>query len=157
MLVIGIDPGSLNTGYGLVDKQHQRLIYVGGGSISPPSSLAFTRRIHYIFQALAQIIDTYQPDEMSIEDIFFAKNVKSALKIGHVRGIALLAAAQRDLKIFEYTPLQIKQSIVGYGRATKEQVRAMVKLILQLDIPLSLDASDALAIAICHHNWVRIE
>jgi crossover junction endodeoxyribonuclease RuvC len=157
MLVLGVDPGSLSTGYGLVEKQHQKLIYVGGGNISPPSSLPFTRRIHHIFQALVHIIDTYQPGEMSIEDVFFAKNVKSALKIGHVRGIALLAAAQRDLKIFEYTPLQIKQSVVGYGRATKEQVRAMVKLILQLDIPLSFDASDALAIAICHHNWVRIE
>jgi crossover junction endodeoxyribonuclease RuvC len=157
MLVLGVDPGSLNTGYGLVDKQRQRLSYVGGGNISPPSSLPFPRRIHYIFQSLVQIIDAYQPDEMSIEDVFFAKNVKSALKIGHVRGTALLAAAQQDLKIFEYTPLQIKQSVVGYGRATKEQVRAMVKLILQLDIPLSFDASDALAIAICHHNWVRIE
>jgi crossover junction endodeoxyribonuclease RuvC len=157
MLVLGVDPGSLSTGYGLVEKQHQKLIYVGGGNISPPSSLPFAGRIHNIFQALVHIIDTYQPGEMSIEDVFFAKNVKSALKIGHVRGIALLAAAQRDLKIFEYTPLQIKQSVVGYGRATKEQVRAMVKLILQLDIPLSFDASDALAIAICHHNWVRIE
>jgi crossover junction endodeoxyribonuclease RuvC len=156
MLVLGVDPGSLNTGYGLVDKQNQKLVYVGGGRVSPPSSFSFTRRIHHIFQALVQIIDTYQPGEMSIEDIFFAKNVKSALKIGHVRGTALLAAAQRDLKVFEYTPLQIKQSVVGYGRATKEQVRAMVKLILQLDIPLPLDTSDALAMAICHHNWVRI-
>ena len=157
MLVLGVDPGSLNTGYGLVKKEHNRLIYVGAGKISLPSSLPFSERIHDIFQSLVHIIDTYQPDEMSIEDIFFAKNVKSALKIGHVRGAALVAATQRDLKIFEYTPLQIKQSVVGYGRATKEQVRAMVKLILQLDISLSFDTSDALAIAICHHNWVRIE
>jgi len=157
MLVLGVDPGSLSTGYGLVEKQHQRLIYVGGGKISPPSSLPFTRRIHHIFQALVHIIDEHQPDEMSIEDIFFAKNVKSALKIGHVRGAALVAAVQNNLTVFEYTPLQIKQSVVGYGRATKEQVRSMVKIILQIDIPLSLDASDALAIAICHHNWFRIE
>jgi len=157
MLVLGVDPGSLSTGYGLVEKQRQRLIYVGGGKISPPSSLPFTRRIHHIFQALVRIIDAHQPDEMSIEDIFFAKNVKSALKIGHVRGAALVAAVQNNLTVFEYTPLQIKQSVVGYGRATKEQVRSMVKLILQIDIPLSLDASDALAVAICHHNWFRIE
>jgi crossover junction endodeoxyribonuclease RuvC len=156
MLVLGVDPGSVNTGYGLINKQNQNLIYVGGGKISPPSSLPFTGKIHYIFQSLVQIIDAYQPDEMSIEDVFFAKNVKSALKIGHVRGAALVAAAQHDLKIFEYTPLQIKQSVVGYGRATKEQVRSMVKVILQLDIPLSFDASDALATAICHHNWIRI-
>jgi len=157
MLVLGVDPGSLSTGYGLVEKQHQRLIYVGGGKISPPSSLPFTRRIHHIFQALVHIIDEHQPDEMSIEDIFFAKNVKSALKIGHVRGAALVAAVQNNLTVFEYTPLQIKQSVVGYGRATKEQVRSMVKVILQIEIPLSLDASDALAVAICHHNWFRIE
>jgi len=156
MLVLGVDPGSLNTGYGLVEKQHQRLIHVGGGDISLSSSLPFSRRIHHIFQSLVRIINTYQPDEMSIEDIFFAKNVKSALKIGHVRGAALVAAAECNLGIFEYTPLQIKQSVVGYGRATKEQVMAMVKLILQLDMKLSFDASDALAIAICHHNWVRI-
>jgi crossover junction endodeoxyribonuclease RuvC len=157
MLVLGVDPGSLSTGYGLVEKQHQRLIYVGGGKISPPSSLPFTRRIHHIFQALVHMIDEHQPDEMSIEDIFFAKNVKSALKIGHVRGAALVAAVQNNLTVFEYTPLQIKQSVVGYGRATKEQVRSMVKVILQIEIPLSLDASDALAVAICHHNWFRIE
>ncbi len=157
MLVLGVDPGSLSTGYGLVEKQHQRLIYVGEGKISPPSSLPFTKRIHHIFQALVHIIDEHQPDEMSIEDIFFAKNVKSALKIGHVRGAALVAAVQNNLAVFEYTPLQIKQSVVGYGRATKEQVRSMVKIILQIEIPLSLDASDALAVAICHHNWFRIE
>ena len=157
MLVLGIDPGSLNTGYGLIKKEHNRLIYMGAGRISPSASLPFSKRVYDIFQALVHIIDTYQPDEMSIEDIFFAKNVKSALKIGHVRGAALVAAVQNNLTVFEYTPLQIKQSVVGYGRATKEQVRSMVKIILQLDIPLSLDASDALAVAICHHNWFRIE
>jgi crossover junction endodeoxyribonuclease RuvC len=94
---------------------------------------------------------------MSIEDVFFAKNVKSALKIGHARGAALVAAIQCGLKVFEYSPLQVKQSVVGYGRASKEQVRAMVKLMLKLDTQLSLDISDALAIAICHHNWVRFD
>jgi len=157
MLVLGVDPGSLNTGYGLVKKEHGKLIYAGGGKISLPSSVPFNERIHKIFTSLVEIIETYHPEEMSIEDIFFAKNVKSALKIGHVRGASLVAAAQRGLKIFEYTPLQIKQSVVGYGRATKEQVRSMVKLLLQVDIPMSFDASDALAIAICHHNWIRIE
>jgi crossover junction endodeoxyribonuclease RuvC len=157
MLVLGVDPGSLSTGYGLVQKEENRLIYVGGGKISLPSSLPFSQRIHNIFESLVEIIGTYHPEEMSIEDIFFAKNVKSALKIGHARGAILVAAVQCGLKVFEYTPLEIKQSVVGYGRATKEQVRSMVKLLLQLDIPLSFDTSDALAIAICHHNWVRIE
>jgi len=159
MLVLGIDPGSLTTGYGLVEKKENRLIYVGAGKISLPSSLPFTERIHKIFESLLEIIQTYQPKEMSIEDIFFAKNVKSALKIGHARGAALIAAIQGGLKVFEYTPLQIKQSVVGYGRATKEQVRSMVKIILKIDTQtqFSLDTSDALAIAICHHNWVRFE
>ena len=157
MLVLGVDPGSIITGYGLVKKEKDTLIYVGGGNISFPYPRPFNERIHKIFTSLIEIIDTYHPEEMSIEDVFFAKNVKSALKIGHVRGAALVAAIQCGLKVFEYTPLQIKQSVVGYGRATKEQVRAMVKLLLKLDTKLSLDTSDALAIAICHHNWVRFE
>ena len=157
MLVLGVDPGSLVTGYGLVEKKSDRLIYVEGGKISFRQRLPFHQRIHSIFCSLIEIIQAYHPNEMSIEDIFFAKNVKSALKIGHVRGAALVAAIQCGLNVFEYTPLQIKQSVVGYGRATKEQVRSMVKLILKLDTNLSLDASDALAVAICHLNWVEFD
>ena len=157
MLVLGVDPGSLVTGYGLVKKEGGTLGYVAGGKISFPHPWPFHQRIHRIFSSLVEIIETYHPEEMSIEDIFFAKNVKSALKIGHVRGAALVAAVQCGVKVFEYTPLQIKQSVVGYGRATKEQVRAMVKLLLKLDTQFSLDTSDALAAAICHHNWVRFE
>jgi crossover junction endodeoxyribonuclease RuvC len=157
MLVLGVDPGSLVTGYGLVKKEGGTLGYVAGGKISFPHPWPLHQRIHRIFSSLVEIIETYHPEEMSIEDIFFAKNVKSALKIGHVRGAALVAAVQCGVKVFEYTPLQIKQSVVGYGRATKEQVRAMVKLLLKLDTQFSLDTSDALAVAICHHNWVRFE
>ena len=157
MLVLGVDPGSLVTGYGLVKKEGGTLSYVAGGKISFPHPWPFHQRIHRIFSSLVEIIETYHPEEMSIEDIFFAKNVKSALKIGHVRGAALVAAVQCGVKVFEYTPLQIKQSVVGYGRATKEQVRAMVKILLKLDTQFSLDTSDALAVAICHHNWVRFE
>jgi len=157
MLVLGVDPGSLVTGYGLVEKKDKRLIYAGGGKISFPRSCPFSERVHGIFGSLVEIIQSHHPEEMSIEDIFFAKNVKSALKIGHARGAALVAAIQCGLKVFEYSPLQIKQSMVGYGRASKEQVRAMVKLILKLDTQLSLDTADALAIAICHHNWLRFE
>jgi len=157
MLVLGVDPGSLVTGYGLVKKEGGTLGYVAGGKISFPHPWPFHQRIHRIFSSLVEIIETYHPEEMSIEDIFFAKNVKSALKIGHVRGAALVAAVQCGVKVFEYTPLQIKQSVVGYGRATKEQVRSMVKLLLKLDTQFSLDTSDALAAAICHHNWVRFE
>ncbi len=157
MLVLGVDPGSLVTGYGLVKKEGGTLGYVAGGKISFPHPWPFHQRIHRIFSSLVEIIETYHPEEMSIEDIFFAKNVKSALKIGHVRGAALVAAVQSGVKVFDYTRLQIKQSVVGYGRATKEQVRSMVKLLLKLDTQFSLDTSDALAVAICHHNWVRFE
>jgi len=157
MLVLGVDPGSIVTGYGLVNKEDTKLTYVEGGKISFPHPLPFHQRVHRIFSSLIEIIETYHPEEMSIEDIFFAKNVKSALKIGHVRGAALVAAVQCGLNVFEYTPLQIKQSVVGYGRATKEQVSAMVKAILNIDTQLPLDTTDALAVAICHHNWIRFE
>ncbi len=157
MLVLGVDPGSLATGYGLVKKEDNRLVYVGGGQISLPHSWPFSERLYRIFGSLVEIIQAHRPEEMCIEDVFFAKNAKSALKIGHVRGAALVAGIQCGLKVFEYTPLQVKQSVVGYGRASKEQVRAMVKLILKLDTQFSLDMADALAIAICHHNWARLE
>jgi len=155
--VLGVDPGSLSTGYGLIKKENNTLIYVEGGKISFSRPLPFQERVHRIFTSLIEIITAYHPNEMSIEDIFFAKNVKSALKMGHVRGAALVAGIQCGLKVFEYTPLQIKQSVVGYGRASKEQVRSMVKLLLKLDIHLPLDTSDALAIAICHLNWVQFD
>jgi len=158
MLVLGVDPGSIVTGYGLIEKEDNNLVYVCGGEIVSPSSLPFYARIHKIFKDLLKVIKSYRPEEMSIEDLFFAKNVKSALKIGHARGAALVAAIEGGLKVFEYTPLQIKQSLVGYGRATKEQVRYMVEMVLSIDsAKLSLDTCDALAAAICHHNWVRFE
>ncbi len=106
---------------------------------------------------MVEIMARYKPQEMAIEDVFFAKNVKSALKIGHARGAVLIAAVQSGVKIFEYTPLEIKQSVVGYGRATKEQVRSMVRVILKLETKLNLDTSDALATAICHINWTRFD
>ncbi len=157
MLVIGIDPGSLNTGYGLIKKEEGSLVFLEAGKISLSGSQAFHFRVHKIFLSLVDIIQTYKPEEMSIEDVFFSKNVKSALKIGHARGAALLAAMHCNLKVFEYSPLQVKQSVVGYGRATKQQVRSMVKALLGIDNQLSLDTADALAIAICHLNWTRFE
>jgi crossover junction endodeoxyribonuclease RuvC len=104
---------------------------------------------------VTEIMTHFRPQEMALEDVFFAKNVKSALKIGHARGAVLIAAVQCGIKIFEYTPLEIKKSVVGYGRASKEQVRAMIQVILNLRIQPDLDASDALATAICHLNWTR--
>jgi crossover junction endodeoxyribonuclease RuvC len=104
-----------------------------------------------------EIMNHYHPREMAIEDVFFAKNVKSSLKLGHARGAALVAAGHCGIRVFEYTPLEIKKSVVGYGRATKDQIRSMVQVILKLKIQLGHDTSDALATAICHLNWIRYE
>jgi crossover junction endodeoxyribonuclease RuvC len=155
MLVLGVDPGSLTTGYGLVEKSKGRLRCVDAGAIRSPGSVPFHERIHGIFRSLVGIMDRHEPREMAVEDVFFAKNPKSALKIGHARGAALVAAVECGVKVFEYSATEIKQSVVGYGRAPKEQVRSMVGVILGLDFQPSLDTSDALAAAICHLHTKR--
>jgi len=155
MLVLGIDPGSIVTGYGLVVKEKHEMTCIHAGTIRSSNQIPFYKRIHNIFQSVLEIMHHYRPREMAIEDVFFAKNVKSALKIGHARGAVLIAAVQCGIRIFEYTPLEIKKSLVGYGRATKEQVRSMVQIILRTKTQPELDTSDALAAAICHLNWMR--
>jgi crossover junction endodeoxyribonuclease RuvC len=157
MLVLGVDPGSIATGYGLVEKNKNQMSCIHAGAISSSGKIPFFQRIHKIYQSMVEIMGRYHPEEMAIEDVFFAKNVKSALKIGHARGAVLIAAVESGVRIFEYSPLEIKQSVVGYGRATKEQVRSMVQVILKLETKLSLDTSDALATAICHLNWTRFD
>jgi crossover junction endodeoxyribonuclease RuvC len=155
--VLGVDPGSKVTGYGLVEKKNSEMTCIHSGHIAPSGRIPFYDRIHFIFQSTLEILERYRPEEMAIEDLFYAKNVKSSLKLGHARGAVLIAAVHCEVKIFEYSPLEIKKSVVGYGRATKEQVRSMVKVILKLkDVP-NLDTSDALAAAICHLNWARFE
>jgi len=157
MIVLGVDPGSKITGYGLVEKKNNEMTCIHSGYIAPSGRIPFYNRIHFIFQATVEILERYHPKEMAIEDLFYAKNVKSSLKLGHARGAVLIAAVHCGVKIFEYSPLEIKKSVVGYGRATKEQVRSMVKVILKLQDSPNLDTSDALAAAICHLNWSRFE
>ena len=157
MLVLGIDPGSRITGYGLVEKKNNIVTCIQAGTISSPGKIPFYERIHKIFQSMVEIMEHYQPEEMAIEDMFFAKNVKSSLKLGHARGAALIAAVQCGVKVYEYTPLEIKKSVVGYGRASKEQVSSMVQVILKLTKKYGPDTTDALAAAICHLNWTRYE
>jgi len=157
MLVLGVDPGSMVTGYGLIEKKNNQMTCIHAGKISSPGSIPFFQRIHKIFQSMTELMTHYRPREMAIEDVFFAKNVKSALKIGHARGAVLIAAVQCGIKIFEYSPLEIKKSVVGYGRASKEQVRSMVQIILNMKTQPNLDTSDALATAICHLNWTRYD
>ncbi len=157
MLVLGVDPGSIVTGFGLVEKNNDQMNCIHAGNVSSSNEIPFYERIHTIFQSMVETMNRYQPEEMAIEDVFFAKNVKSALKIGHARGAVLIASVQCGVKIFEYTPLEIKKAVVGYGRASKEQVRSMVQIMLKLKTQPNLDTSDALATAICHLNWTRYD
>ena len=157
MLVLGVDPGSIVTGYGLIEKEKGRIKFVHAGAISAPATAPFHERIYEIFRSMTEVVNHYQPEEMAIENVFFAKNVQSSLKLGHARGAALIAAVSCGIKVFEYSPLEIKKSVVGYGRAGKDQVQAMVKVILKLPTAFGPDTSDALAAAICHINWNRYE
>jgi len=152
MLVLGVDPGSRITGFGFVRSENNRLKCIDYGHIGSSGAVPFYRRIHNIFEEMASLMARYQPDQMAIEDVFYAKNVKSSLKLGHARGAVLIAAVHCGVEIFEYSPLEIKKALVGYGRADKEQVRAMVRTILGLRSMPNLDTSDALAAAICHIN-----
>lgn len=157
MIVLGVDPGSRVTGYGILEKINNNISHIHSGHIRSSGKIPFYDRIYNIFQTMVKIMDVYCPREMAIEDMFYAKNVQSSLKLGHARGAVLIAAVQCGLSVFEYTPLEIKKSVVGYGRASKEQVRSMVQMILKLKGSLDLDTSDALATAICHLNWSRFD
>ena len=152
MRVLGIDCGGEYTGYGVVEMASSgKLGCLACGAIKLSPREALPRRLSRIYEQLGEIISRHQPDEVAIEDVFYALNVKSALKLGQVRGVAMLAAAAAGLEVAEYSPLTIKSSVVGYGRAEKQQVQQMVTRLLELaEPPEPMDASDALAIAICH-------
>ncbi len=151
MIIIGIDPGFAITGYGVLDYTGNKFRLLDVGVITTNAKLDFPSRLLCIHNELDILISKYKPDAMAVEELFFNTNVKTAIQVGHGRGVALLAAAKAGIKIYEYTPLQVKQAVVGYGRAKKEQVQQMVKVLLNLDkIPKPDDAADALAVAICH-------
>jgi crossover junction endodeoxyribonuclease RuvC len=156
MRVLGIDCGGEFTGYGVVELQSSgKLDCMTCGAIKLSTREPLPIRLSRIYMHLGAIISEHQPDEVAIEDVFYALNVKSALKLGQVRGVAMLAAAVAGLEVAEYSPLTIKSSVVGYGRAEKQQVQHMVTRLLSLSAPPeSFDASDALAIAICHVHTV---
>lgn len=150
--VLGIDPGSRITGYGLVEKEGSRLIHLDNGAIFTDSAVDFPGRLKQIFDGLSEIIAQYHPDQVAVENIFFATNPQSALKLGQARGAAIVAAVQAGLPVSEYTALQVKQAVVGQGKAAKEQVQKMLKALLGLPEIAQADASDALAVAVCHIN-----
>jgi crossover junction endodeoxyribonuclease RuvC len=157
MLVLGIDPGTAITGYGLVKGEGDDLALVAYGAITTSSDWPLPERLQRIYQELTALIEDQQPTAAAVEELFFSKNVRTALSVGQARGVALLVAANAGLPIHEYTPLQVKQAIAGYGRATKDQVQQMVKMLLTLDsVPQPDDAADAIAVAICHIHSAKL-
>ena len=151
MRVLGIDCGSECTGYGVIDSDGRRHRLVACGAIKTSPQSSFPVRLEKIHAGLAGVLQANQPEAVAVESVFYAVNVRTALKLAHVRGVALLVAAEAGLAVGEYSPLEIKGSVVGFGRATKSQVQMMVSSLLGLSDPVkSFDASDALAVAICH-------
>lgn len=151
--VLGIDCGSAATGYGVIEIDGRASRVVACGVILASARLSFAERLKKIADGLGRLIHTYGPDAVAIEEVFYSVNVKSALKLGQVRGVALLQAAEAALPVHEYSPLQIKSSVVGYGRAEKHQVQQMVKMLLGLEELPPEDAADALAVALCHAHY----
>jgi crossover junction endodeoxyribonuclease RuvC len=152
-IIIGIDPGIADTGYGVIRAKKGKLECLDYGSIRTAASLDLPERLWQLYESLDQLITRYQPELVSVEQLFFCKNVKTALIVGHARGVVLLAAKRHGIHLVEFTPLQIKQAVASYGQADKKQVQRMVKTILNLnEIPQPDDAADALAGAICASN-----
>ena len=153
VIVLGIDPGTANTGFGVVGPRGASLAALDGGVVTTPAANALEERLLAIHSRVCELIEAYSPEALAIEDVYFGRNVGSALAVGHARGVVLLGAAQAGIPCFSYTPQQIKASVCGSGAADKAQVAAMVMQLLALREPPSPDhAADALAAAICHHS-----
>jgi crossover junction endodeoxyribonuclease RuvC len=148
--ILGIDPGSQTTGYGLIDVLGSQLGFVACGTIRTNKNYSFSERLLQIHEGLQQVITLHSPEIAAVEDLFVSKNARSALKLGQARGVAVLTAMQARIEVYDYSPRAIKQTVAGYGHAAKAQVQQMVKVLLSLSAVPSSDASDALAVAICH-------
>ena len=158
MRVLGIDPGIRTTGFGIIDSNINRLSLIACGTINPKVSDDLPLRLNYLFEQVELIINKFSPDVFSIEDMFYSKNVKTAMILGQARGAMIIAAAQANIDIFEYAPRKVKMSVCGNGVASKEQVQYIVMKILNLkEIPGTTDVSDAIAVGICCLNQVRIK
>ncbi|MCF6461343.1 crossover junction endodeoxyribonuclease RuvC [Clostridium sp. Cult3] len=158
MVILGIDPGLAIVGYGVIELIGNRYKTIDYGCIRTDASILFPERLKIIYDELTFLIDKYNPEDLAMEELFFNKNVKTAIKVGQARGVEILAAVNKGIDVYEYTPLQIKQSVVGYGRAEKRQVQEMVKMLLNLkEIPKPDDAADALAVAICHSSCLNFK
>lgn len=156
-LVLGVDPGNARCGWGVVAEEEGRLAMVECGCLSTPASMARAERLHRVHQGLTEILERHHPDEVAVEQLFFNKNVGSAMAVGEARGVALLAAAQHGVEVAEYTPSRVKEALSGSGRATKDELRMMVVMTLGLEKPPRPDdVSDALAIALTHIFWGQL-
>ena len=151
MRIFGIDPGSDCTGYGCVDSDGGRHRLVVCGALRAPAHSTFPEKLLRVHDGLAALLARWRPECVAVESLFYARNVRSALRLGHARGVAVLAAVEAGLPVWEYTPAEVKRSVVGYGRAEKHQVQEMIKLLLGLNsVPAPHDVADALAVAVCH-------
>lgn len=151
MVILGIDPGVATIGFGLIRAERGKNTLLQYGVITTPPGIPLSERLLQISNDMERLIETFRPDEMAVEELFFSKNITTGIAVAHGRGVILLAAEKLGIPVFEYTPMQVKQSVVGYGKAEKKQVMLMTQRLLNMkDIPKPDDAADALAIAICH-------
>lgn len=154
LIILGLDPGTATTGYGVIQYHQQRMRGICYGTINTPPNMRMSARLNVIYEELGDILSTYKPQEVAVEKLFFGRNTTTAITVGQARGILLLQAERHHLPIGEYTPMQVKQALVGYGLAEKKQVQHMVANVLHLqEPPKPDDAADALAIAICHAHF----
>ena len=156
MRILGIDPGFAITGYSIIDYQGNKFKLIDSGAVTTKAGVSFPLRLTKIYDDLSMIIDEYKPDAISVEELFFNNNVKTAINVAQARGVVLVVGCQKQIPTYEYTPLQIKQAVAGYGRADKIQVQKMVKTILKVDtLPKLDDITDSMAMAICHAHSAK--
>jgi crossover junction endodeoxyribonuclease RuvC len=157
MRILGIDPGTVTMGYGIIEADEDKMTMVGCGALTSQARSPIGERLSYLYGALGEIINRYYPDVVAVEQPFVARNVKSALAVGRAQAVAMLAAANRGIPVHEYTPAQVKQRVADYGASSKEQIQEMVRLQLGLSqVPEPNDAADALAVAICHLREIHL-
>ncbi len=158
MIILGIDPGLATLGYGVIEVDNDRRKLVQFGTLTTPAGAPLPQRLRAIYQGMNQLMDIYRPDEVAFEELFFSKNITTGIAVSHARGVALLAVVQRTDNLYEYTPMQIKQAVTGWGGADKQQVQSMVKALLNMrQIARPDDAADALAVALTHANSMNMK
>lgn len=157
MRVLGVDPGTIATGYGVIESQNDKLTVIDYGVLKSPARSPIGERLYYFYQGILEIIKRCKPDVLAVEEPFVAKNVKSAMAVGRAQAVAILAAASKRIPSYEYTPAQVKQRVADYGASSKEQIQQMVKLQLGMkEVPQPADAADALAVALCHLSEMHL-